>query len=128
MIKSSTRQFPLQYLSSLELNRRGDHKALLCRDGNGDVEAIALMWVDRNRRYFISNAQSMEQAEPIYRICWRQLDTSENADAERHEYSIKQPYMVQCYYNICAEIDRHNRRRQDDLELERSIRTHDWWK
>ena len=60
----------------------------------------------------------MEQAEPIYRICWRQIDTSENANAERHEFSIQQPDMVKCYYDTCGEIDRHNRLRQDELELE----------
>ena len=86
------------------------------------------MWVDRDRRYFISNAQSMEQAEPIYRIRWRQIDTSENANAERHEFSIQQPDMVKCYYDTCGEIDRHNRLRQDELELERSIGTHNWSK
>ena len=128
MIKTSTKQFPLQYLSGLELNQRGEHKALLSRDGDGNVEAIALMWVDRDRRYFISNAQSIEQAESIYQICRRQLDTSENADPERHEFTIEQPDMVKCYYDTCGEIDRHNKIRQDELELERKIRTHDFSK
>ena len=128
VIKTSTKQFPLAYLSGIELQQRGDHKALLSKDQDGNVEAIALMWVDRDRRYFISNAQSMEQAEAIYRIRWRQIDSRANADAERHEFSIEQPDMVKCYYDTCAEIDRHNRRRQDDLEIERTIRTKDWSK
>ena len=36
--------------------------------------------------------------------------------------------MVECYYDTCGEIDRHNRLRQDELELERSIGTHNWSK
>ena len=43
VIKTSTKQYPLQYLSGLELNQRGDHRALLSRDGDGNVEAIVLM-------------------------------------------------------------------------------------
>ena len=35
---------------------------------------------------------------------------------------------MKCYYDTCSEIDRHNKKRQDDLELERTIGTHDWWK
>ena len=128
VIKTSTWQYPLAYLNGLELNQRGDHRALLSKDDEGNVEALAVMWVDRERRFFVSNAQSIEQAEPIYRTRWRYVDTTANADPERLEIAIEQPDIVKCYYETCSQIDRHNKIRQDELELERKIGAHDWSK
>ena len=35
--------------------------------------------------------------------------------------------MIKKYYDICADIDFHNRQRQDDMELERIVKTETWW-
>jgi len=37
-----------------------------------------------------------------------------------------QPEVAEIYYSCCAQIDRHNRCRQDDLRLEHKLGTHDW--
>lgn len=34
--------------------------------------------------------------------------------------------VAKIYCGCCSEIDRHNRCRQDDLQLERKLGTHDW--
>ena len=86
------------------------------------------MWFDRDRRYFVANTETMEQAEPIFRIRWRQVDSTTNAEPERQELTLKQPSLVKCYYDTFSSIDRHNKQSQDDLELERTVNTKDWWK
>ena len=35
--------------------------------------------------------------------------------------------MIKKYYDVCADIDCHNRQRQDDMELERIVKTETWW-
>jgi len=40
--------------------------------------------------------------------------------------SVPQPVVAETYYACCAQIDRHNRCRQDDVRLEHKLGTHDW--
>ena len=35
--------------------------------------------------------------------------------------------MIKTYYDVCAEIYRHNRQIQDDMELKRIVKTVTWW-
>ena len=128
VIKTATKQFPMAYLSSQEVIERGNSHALYTKDQDGEVELLAVMWVDRDRRYFVANTETMQQAEPIFRIRWRQVDETTNAEPERQELTLEQPSLVKCYYDTCSSIDRHNKQRQDDLELERTVNTKDWWK
>ena len=46
--------------------------------------------------------------------------------AERLVLTVPQPLVMKTYYQCCAQIDRHNRCRQDDLRLEHKLVTHDW--
>jgi len=41
---------------------------------------------------------------------------------------VLQPEVAGIYYRCCAQIDRDNRCRQDDLRLEHKLGTHDWSK
>ena len=99
----------MAYLQAQELRRRGDQKVLITKDQQGAIEMMAILWVDRDRRYFITNAESMEAAEPIYRRRWRQVNREENAEPQRQELEIPQPKSVKTYYDTCMEIDRHNK-------------------
>jgi hypothetical protein len=126
VVKTATRQFPMAYLSSLELVQRGDRHGLTTPGPDGTPKMLAFVWMDRNRRYFIANTSSLLEGAPYSRIRWRQVDTTINADAERVELTIPQPLACETYYDTCAQIDRHNRMRQDDLMLERKLGTMDW--
>jgi len=129
VVKTATKQFPMTYLSAQELTNRGDHKVLVSKDPEVvDSELLAILWVDRDRRYFVANAEGVEAAEPIYRVRWRQVNKEENAEPELVEINLEQPAAVKVYYDTAAAIDRHNRQRQDDLELERVVKTEVWWK
>jgi hypothetical protein len=126
VVKTATRQFPQAYLSTLEMRQRGERRGLVARDENGTPSMLAFCWMDRDRRYFISSASSLQPGRAYTRHRWRQVSDELNAAPERVELAIPQPKAAEIYYDACAMIDRHNRCRQDDLQLERKVGTMDW--
>lgn len=54
------------------------------------------------------------------------MEQEANAEPERVELRVPQPEAAELYYSSCARIDRHNRYRQDDLQLERTLQTKNW--
>jgi len=122
VVKTATRGYPMEALSTLEVDTRGDNATYTHSTPEGAVKLMALMWVDRERRYFVSSTSTSMPGEPYDRVRWRQI--AENA--ERVALSVKLPQVAQAYYECCAQIDRHNRCRQNDLRLEHKLATHDW--
>ena len=49
-----------------------------------------------------------------------------NLVPEKILLSVPQLQVVEQYYSTCAQIDRHNRCRQDSLNLEKKVETKDW--
>jgi hypothetical protein len=126
VVKTATRRFPQAHLSAIELHNRGDFRGVYTKDANGNTKAMAFVWMDRDRRYFIATRSTLEQGEYYARMRWRQVDQTVNADAERVDLEVPQPLAAEVYYRACASVDRHNRSRQDDLMLERKLETKDW--
>jgi hypothetical protein len=89
---------------------------------DGKIAAMAVVWDERGRRYFISTASSVVEGAMCSRTRWRQLEGS----AQRITIVVKQPRVAELYYSLSSVIDRHNRCRQDDLMLERKYQTQDW--
>jgi len=83
---------------------------------------MAVMWMDRDRRYFISTTGTTNLGTPIYRERWR----TANGVSEKVEMEIQIPDVCETYYDTCSRIDRHNRCRQDDLKLEKKLEVKDW--
>jgi hypothetical protein len=126
VVKTATRQFPMGYLSQLELQQRGDRKGLMMRGVDGEPSLLAFVWMDRNRRYFIASGSSLNPGVPYNRFRWRQLDDTANADPERVELNVWQPKAAEVYYACCGKIDQHNRHRMDTLGMERKLGTTSW--
>ncbi|KAI2490544.1 Transposase IS4 [Fragilaria crotonensis] len=126
VVKTATRGFPKTFLSSVELESRGDFLALKRLASDNKPSLGAFVWMDRERRYFISTAGTLEAGTPYVRLRWRQLDQAPNAAPEQVTFSIQQPKIAEIYYSTCAAIDKHNRLRQDDLRIEKKIETKDW--
>lgn len=127
VVKTATKQFPMKWLSEVELSNRGDRKGLVARNADGgDVNLLAFVWMDRDRRYFITNTSSLGEGTPVTRERWRQVNQEPNADPERVDLVVPQPLACEIYYSTNAAIDNHNRCRQDTLMLERKIETKDW--
>jgi len=122
VVKTATRVYPTGTLSKLPLEDRGEHAAYVHKTVDGVVDLMAVLWVDRQRRYFISSTSSTLPGAPYERVRWRQ----EGDRAERVVLTIAQPQVVETYYKSCTQIDRDNRCRQGDLRLEHKLVTHDW--
>lgn len=129
VVKNCSKQFPMAKLSEIELEERGDSFALVSKDIiTKKVDMFALVWMDRNRRYFVANTSTINDGRPYNRTRWRQVDTTVNAEAEQVELVVRQPKICEIYYDVCGMIDQHNRHRQDTLMIERKLVTDDWSK
>ena len=120
-IKTETRQFSMVYLSNIEFQKRGDMSGLLTRPVDRTKPVLgAFVWMDRNRRYFICTGGSMEKGRTYTRTRWRQEEPAPNADPNMVELTIPQSITVEIYYSACGQIDRHNRCRQEILDIKKS--------
>jgi hypothetical protein len=126
VVKTATRQYPQSFLSNLEMANRGDRNGLVAKDVNGSPSMLAFCWMDRDRRYFIASASSLQPGRAYSRFRWRQVSEIPDAAPARVELNIPQSQAAELYYSACGMIDRHNRCRQDDLQLERKLGTIDW--
>jgi hypothetical protein len=134
VVKTTTRRFPQAHLSAIETSvactRKMPTETRMQWHSfgwiEGDLNAMAFVWMDGDRCYFIATRSTLDQGEYYARTRWRQVDHTENADAERVDLKIPQPLAAEVYYRACASADRHNRSRQDDLMLERKLETKDW--
>ena len=89
VVKTATKKFPMAYLSSIELDEGRGQRVGVVLKTNGVPTMMAYVWMDRDRRYFISTASSLQYGKDYSRIRWRQPDLPEeesgrdnNAEAE----------------------------------------------
>eukprot|EP00173_Palmaria_palmata_P004197 Plantae.Rhodophyta-Palmaria_palmata.ctg521.p1 GENE.Plantae.Rhodophyta-Palmaria_palmata.ctg521~~Plantae.Rhodophyta-Palmaria_palmata.ctg521.p1 ORF type:complete len:299 (+),score=20.18 Plantae.Rhodophyta-Palmaria_palmata.ctg521:501-1397(+) len=109
VFKTATKQFPLTYLNSFELTTRGQSRGVVSLDSDGNPEMMAVMWMDRNRRFFIATASSLAEGEPYSRRRLRQINQEPEAFPEMVDLSILQPQVCEIYYSACGKVDAHNR-------------------
>jgi Transposase IS4 len=120
VVKTATRKYPMHYLSNLVLYERGARHGVVAKDADGNVNMLAFVWMDRDRRYFIASAGSLAEGEPNVRTRWRQVAQEENAEPTRVELTIPQPRAAEIYYKVCSKVDQHNRSRQAFLNIEKN--------
>ena len=125
VVKTASKQFTMAYLQALEFEKRGEWKGL--RSSKSSM--YAFVWVDSNRRYFITNTSYLSHGTLYTRFRKRQVAPIELQEPPvRVEFTINQPKAAEMYYNTCGNIDHHNRRRHDTLRLERKVETNNWSK
>ena len=83
---------------------------------------MALIWMDKNLRYFVSVTSHAGDGEAYHRIRWRQREEG----PKRVKLNVSQPKVCELYYFACAQVDRQKRCRQDDLKVEKKAGTKDW--
>jgi len=71
VVKNSTTRYPMAAPSTLEVPTRGSSASLYHRDAAGQIDLMAAMWVNRDRRYFISTTSTCLDGAPIERLRWR---------------------------------------------------------
>ena len=126
-VKTATRGFPMHFLQRVLLpGGKGDHKALLSKDKETGTFMMAMVWADRDRRYFISTCSSSSPGTMILRHRWRQRDLTPNANPVKEQVRIPQTQAGELFYSGCQAIDKHNRVRQEQLNLEKKVQTMSW--
>ena len=123
VVKTAHRRIFMASLASRELRSRGDHASMVHVDSTGTPDMMAVLWLDRDRRYFVATAGSTQPGTPCERLRWREMP----GGAQRVAVTVPQPEVAEIYYSCAAKIDQHNRCRQDDLRLEHKFGTHDWY-
>jgi Transposase IS4 len=73
VVKTETSKYPMKLMQAKVLPSRGDRKSFVHRK-DGEVAAMALVWVDRERRYFTSTAASAVKGAFYERTRWRQMN------------------------------------------------------
>jgi len=79
VVKIGTEGFLFGALSVLPLEERGEHVIYVHAPADGVTDTMAVLWVDWERRYFISSASSTLPGTPYNRVRRRQVGD----DAER---------------------------------------------
>jgi Transposase IS4 len=116
VVKTATRGFRMKLLQAIELSSRGDYVSFVSSASPGERSDLqpglmAVLWLDRERQYFISSTSSCREGASYTRTSWRK--TADGAGKQL--FTIRQPVDAEIYYSACPQIDRHNRCLQDDL-------------
>ena len=124
VIKTATRGYPSSELGEEELQNRGEHRTLVMdAENESDCSLMAVLWLDRDRRYFVSSTGTTLPGEEIH----RERHTMVDGKSQLLEKDIPIPKVCETYYATCAAVDRHNRCRQHDLKLEKKFQTKRWF-
>jgi hypothetical protein len=117
----------MEFLGNTILTRRGSRVVLASIDEEtGETELIAISWVDRNRRFFVTTTCGIGEGEDVFRKRLRQLDMSGRAPPDRVIIEVAQPKAIATYYKGAGTIDHHNRIRADELWMDRNLATRHW--
>ena len=108
VVKMAIKKFPMSYLSNLELVQHGDYKGLVARGTDGQPTMLSFIWMDRDCRYFVTSASSLDSGIPYSRNRWRQVSLELDALPENVELTIPQPKAMEVYNRTCGVIDQHN--------------------
>ena len=122
VVKTATKGFPMAFLESLTLSHRGQFVSLSSFDEAVNRKFMAIMWLDRERRFFISTTGSTAPVDPILRERWTMVDN----EAQLIERTTPITDVCAKYYSANGKIDEHNRCRQADLDIEKKLRTMKW--
>ena len=121
-VKNATVGSPMKKLAETEATGRGFAEALTCRRV-GRKDLIALMFVDRDCKHFISTAVTSRIAETAYRPRWRMID---GVGSEKIMTKVDIPEAAAAYFSAASKIDQHNRCRQDALGIEKAFEVKEW--
>ena len=71
VVKMAKKRSPMAHLSQVKLVNKGYFSNLVCRDLSGNPIFLSFVWMDRERRYFISSVSSLQEETPYTRKRWR---------------------------------------------------------
>lgn len=85
VVKTATRGYPMKHLSEIKMTGRGDQCSMhiVCQSDFPGKKLLAVSWVDRNRRYFISTAGTTLLGVPYERLRWRMNEGKSSVDINK---------------------------------------------
>ena len=89
----------MEFFPDIEFARRGLWKIYFALDNKKKLDKFALVWVNRYRRYFISNTSYLKPGIPYERDRLIQVDDSPKTDPVCVEFEINQPRVTDRYYS-----------------------------
>jgi hypothetical protein len=101
----------MAFLRQHALQNRGDGLSLAHCSDNGEIDLLAMLSLDRERRNFIYTTSGTAAGELYSQVHWRQTPQG----AQLVSLKVLQPKSAELCYYSCALIDYHSRCRQDDL-------------
>ncbi len=123
-MKQCSRRFPIEFLGNTTLPRRGSRSVLASIDKEtGETELVAISWVHRNRRFFMTTTCGIREGEDVFRKRLGQMDKSGRAPPDTVIIEVAQPKAIATYYKGAGTIDWHNRIRADELRMDRNLAT-----
>ena len=57
----------MEYLGGLVFRNRAERHGFVANDADNDVNMMAFVWMDRERRSFVASAGSLAEGEPYIR-------------------------------------------------------------
>lgn len=124
VVKSCYAGYPL-CLKDCYLEGQGYWKSITTTTPKG-TELQACTWSDRNRHYFISTCSTCCPGEDHIRCRWVNSSKSTDEGVMKTEKRISIPQLAAEYFEYNDMVDRHNRRRQADLNLEKKFEVKEW--
>ena len=112
----------MKKLAETEAAGRGFAKTLTCRRP-GRKDLMALMFVDRGRKQFISIALTLRIAETACRPRRRMVD---GVGSEKMVAKIGIPEAAAAYFSAASKIYQQKRCRQDNLGIEKAFEVKEW--
>ena len=100
VVNTSSRGFCMEKLPEIYLARIGMCKGYFSTDNKKTWDKYSILWVDRNRRYFISNTSYLKPGMTYARDRIIQVDDSPNVDPVYFEFEINQTRVKERYYSI----------------------------
>ena len=102
---------------------------VIINEDDDSVRAVAIMWLDKNRQFFVWNAEPGTAEDLLYSVRWSQVsEQSDNPYLELEDNILSMPVRIDAYYSASGATNRNNKQHQDDINIERNIRTKDWQK
>lgn len=71
VVKNAVREFPMQYLSPREITQRVDHISTAWQNLDTNNSLMAVLWMDREWRYFKSRCHTTNRGTAIFRGRWK---------------------------------------------------------
>lgn len=118
VVKTAHQGFPHSHLSATPMDGRGKWVSMTHHSDTCELDIGAVLWEDRERRYFVTTCEITRPGIAIYRERWRRVENVSRVTTTETQV----PKVSETYYDEASQIDRHNRCHQAVLTLEKKFR------